>query len=66
MIALLLLMLAQAPEPDRVKCGTTGGPIPLGMERVIVPLKCCPKGFFVSDPDHPADKNGNLICSRET
>jgi hypothetical protein len=66
-IALLLLLLAQAPGPDRVKCTTTGGPIPIGTEKITVPLKCCPPGMYVADPGHPElDKKGNLICAEET
>jgi hypothetical protein len=65
MIALLLLLLAQSPDEGRVKCTTVGGPIPLGTERVTVPLKCCPEKSFISDPSHPTDNKGNLICSEE-
>lgn len=66
MIALLLLLLAQNPDEGHVKCTTVGGPIPLGTERVTVPLKCCPAKSFISDPDHPTDNKGNLICAEET
>lgn len=66
-MALGVLSLAWKPEPDRVKCSTTGGPIPLGTERVTVPLKCCPPGMYVANPNQPAlDKHDNLICVEET
>lgn len=59
--------LAEAPELERAKCTTTGGPVSIGTEKVTVPLKCCPKGMYVADPDHPeVDKKGNLICAEET
>jgi hypothetical protein len=65
-IALLLLLLAQDADPERVKCTTVGGDVHLGTERVTVPTKCCPRDFYVSDPAHPTDNKGNLICTRET
>jgi hypothetical protein len=67
MIALLLLLLAQQPDPDRVKCTTVGGEIHLGTERVTVPTKCCPPGMYVANPNQPAlDKHDNLVCVEET
>jgi hypothetical protein len=66
MIVLFLLLLAQGhPDEGRVKCTSVGGPIPLGTERVTVPLKCCPEKSFVKNPDHPTDSKGNLICAEE-
>jgi hypothetical protein len=64
MITLLLLLLAQ--EPEHMKCTTTGGPVHLGTEKTTVPMKCCPPGFFISDPHRVTDDKGNLICSRDT
>jgi hypothetical protein len=63
---LLLTSLAQTADPSRIKCTTVGGDTHLGQEPTTVPLKCCPRDFYISDPNHPTDKRGNLICVRET
>lgn len=66
MIAVLLLMLAQDPVP-RLICTSVNTPVYLGTNVSTVEMKCCPKGMYVADPDHPAlDKKGNLICVEET
>jgi hypothetical protein len=69
-IALLIVTTRHAAAQSdlkRVKCTTVGGPIPLGTERVTVPLKCCPPGMYVANPNQPAlDKHDNLICVEET
>jgi hypothetical protein len=57
---------AQADLDTHVVCTSVGGPIQIGTDKpVSVPLKCCPAGSFISDPQHPVDANGNLICYRE-
>lgn len=62
MIALLLMLLAQEPTA-KVICTSVNGPIPIGKEVVNIPMKCCPEGKWLADPNHPTTKNGDLICT---
>jgi hypothetical protein len=62
---LVLLLLAQTPEAHMV-CTTTGGPITLnGNSNTTVPMKCCPTGQYVANPDKPTDAQGNLVCTKQ-
>jgi hypothetical protein len=56
---------AKAAPAERAKCATVGD-VRLGTDPTTVPLKCCPRDFYLADPARPTDGRGNLVCVRET